>query len=821
MANISYPSQISPSEMFDSDINPLSLADLTIESASLVKTGDKHSLSVSYANIGGTASRGVGSRLYWSQDAILDSLDKTVRTNYVPPIAANSVFTQSQVLSEKPRSTDNFLIIFADSSNITNEGNESNNTRVVAIPGRTVDPLTNPDLNISGLSVANGTNLIMQGYGFVPKYTLNNSGNALATASTTRYVLSKDAIIGNADDVSPTLLNSGNVDADVNAGSSRLETNAYMAIYDNLTPGVYNFYAIADSTNAVTESNETNNVTRITVNFTIPPKPDLVVEDLEILDSVNVGSYLNLSYTIRNIDTGYVGYTDMNFYLSADNVIDASDVNLGRHMATASTPSGVPISRIRSLLIPTTVSAGAYNLIAQVDANGTESNENNNTLIKQITINSLLRPDLSVTNLNSTTFSTGSLVTIPYTIANNGGSSIKSTTNFYLSTDATFNSTSDLLLGTDQVREIGSQTQRLEEVSLYLNPSSILNGTNNYYLIASSDHLSSITETSETNNITVTPVTVTDAGATRFSSIKGYGVVNAASSVARALNLASLPDVPSVSLNWGINMINAPEVWNAGYTGAGITVAVIDTGVDYNHPDLVNNIWSNSDEIANNGIDDDGNGFVDDVRGWDFVSNDNAPSDSNGHGTHVAGIIAASRNSIGHTGVAYNAKIMPLKALGGGDEWGNIINAIRYAVDNGARVINMSLGGATTDQDGRLREVLQYAADRGVIAVSAAGNSSSLSPGMPARFADNWGIAVGAASTNGAITSYSNRAGSNANMAYVMAPESSVSTLPNNRYGFMRGTSMATPHVAGVVALMLEANPSLTDGDIREILTVG
>ncbi len=121
---------------------------------------------------------------------------------------------------------------------------------------------------------------------------------------------------------------------------------------------------------------------------------------------------------------------------------------------------------------------------------------------------------------------------------------------------------------------------------------------------------------------------------------------------------------------------------------------MVDTGVDYTHPDLDGNIWTNSREIAGNGVDDDGNGYVDDVHGWDFVGNDNAPLDADGHGTHVSGTIAAENNGVGITGVAYNAKIMPVRVL---DENGSGTNAaiaagIRYAADNGARVINLSLG---------------------------------------------------------------------------------------------------------------------------------
>jgi subtilisin family serine protease len=171
-----------------------------------------------------------------------------------------------------------------------------------------------------------------------------------------------------------------------------------------------------------------------------------------------------------------------------------------------------------------------------------------------------------------------------------------------------------------------------------------------YYLIAMIDSaINGIAESNETNNIKVYPVTIVNSGTTQFTNNKGYGFINAAAAVASTIGQAPFADVPNLNtVNWGIDLIKAPEVWNAGFTGQGITVAVIDTGVDYNHPDLKDNIWVNVDEIADNGIDDDKNGFIDDIRGWDFVNNDNAPIETQGHGTHVAGIIAASRNSIGY-----------------------------------------------------------------------------------------------------------------------------------------------------------------------------
>ncbi|HSF74039.1 MAG TPA: S8 family serine peptidase, partial [Microcoleus sp.] len=152
-----------------------------------------------------------------------------------------------------------------------------------------------------------------------------------------------------------------------------------------------------------------------------------------------------------------------------------------------------------------------------------------------------------------------------------------------------------------------------------------------------------------------------------FNSNYGYGLVNANAAVSSTLNRSNLfPALPDLGgTNGALDVINAPEVWNQNITGNGIVVAVVDTGVDYTHPDLDGNIWQNTGEIAENGIDDDGNGYVDDIRGWDFVASDNNPMDLDfdGHGTHIAGAIAAERNDFGITGVAPNAKIMPVRVL--------------------------------------------------------------------------------------------------------------------------------------------------------------
>jgi subtilisin family serine protease len=306
--------------------------------------------------------------------------------------------------------------------------------------------------------------------------------------------------------------------------------------------------------------------------------------------------------------------------------------------------------------------------------------------------------------------------------------------------------------------------------------------------------------------------------AANYSTTFGYGLVNAAAAVARAVGTPSFAPVTDLgSSNWNLDRINAPEVWARGYTGQGITVAVIDTGVDYNHSDLAGNIWVNTREIAGNGIDDDGNGYVDDIHGWNFVDNNNTPLDFNGHGTHVAGTIAARNNGVGVTGVAHNAKIMAIQAIsasGTGDAL-QVASGIRYAADNGARVINLSIGGIGTTA---IRDAVEYATKKGAVVVMAAGNSSGAEPTSPANLANLWGIAVGAIDSQNKFASFSDRAGATG-VNYVVAPGVNILSLGlNNTYRGSSGTSMATPHIAGVAALMLGANSTLLPEQVVQMI---
>jgi subtilisin family serine protease len=277
------------------------------------------------------------------------------------------------------------------------------------------------------------------------------------------------------------------------------------------------------------------------------------------------------------------------------------------------------------------------------------------------------------------------------------------------------------------------------------------------------------------------------------------------------------PDYESYQAPY-LGRMQMPGAWDLSTGHSEIIIAVVDTGVDMNHPDLRDNIWTNPGEVPNNGIDDDHNGFVDDVHGWDFAANDNVPDDDYGHGTHVAGI-AAGRidNNIGIAGMAGHATIMPLDVFTGRiGTYDSLIRAIVYATDNGARVINMSLG-ATSYSRGE-QAAVEYAWSHGVVLVAAAGNNGCTTHAGSYHYpaAQPHVIAVAATDAGDQAASFS----SCGDFVDVAAPGSLIwSTYKGGTYAYMSGTSMATPHVSGLAALVLSLNPDLTPDMVSDLIT--
>jgi len=286
-------------------------------------------------------------------------------------------------------------------------------------------------------------------------------------------------------------------------------------------------------------------------------------------------------------------------------------------------------------------------------------------------------------------------------------------------------------------------------------------------------------------------------------------------------NDGTFPLYPAVA-GADIDMENA---WEIEQGDSSIIVAIIDSGCKMNHPELSGRMWKNVDETPGNGVDDDGNTFIDDTDGWDFANNDNDPTDDLGHGTNVTGIIGATgNNSTGYAGVDWNCKLMPLKGLNT-DNWGYYSwweEAIAYAVDNGARVINMSIGGNSHSIS--FNDAVNYALNNQVVIVACMMNTNSDETYYPAGFPGL--IAIGSTDPDDQRSVpffWDPLSGSNygAHIS-VVAPGNYIyglHYLSNTSYNtYWGGTSQATPHVAGLSALLLSQDPTRTPEEIKWIL---
>ncbi|MDQ6785673.1 MAG: S8 family serine peptidase [Acidobacteriota bacterium] len=295
-------------------------------------------------------------------------------------------------------------------------------------------------------------------------------------------------------------------------------------------------------------------------------------------------------------------------------------------------------------------------------------------------------------------------------------------------------------------------------------------------------------------------------------------------------HLLNTPNDTRFSELYGMQKISAPAAWDLTTGSAATVVANIDTGIKYTHEDLAANMWHNAGEIPNNGVDDDGNGFIDDYYGWDFFYNDADPMDENGHGTHTSGTIgAAGNNSLGVAGVNWNVRIMAIKiynASGNGTTSAMLINAynyIRMMKNRGVniRVTNNSYGGCdeACGYDQATKDALDALGEAGVLEVFAAGNSGlniETIPFYPAGYTSPNILSVAASDQNDNRASFSNYGAGSVDLA---APGVGIlSTVIGGGYGGGSGTSMATPHVAGSAALLSSYNPNLSPASLKATL---
>jgi subtilisin family serine protease len=302
------------------------------------------------------------------------------------------------------------------------------------------------------------------------------------------------------------------------------------------------------------------------------------------------------------------------------------------------------------------------------------------------------------------------------------------------------------------------------------------------------------------------------------------------------LQTSSLPSDPGFATQWSLDNtaiggfglfgadIDATQAWDISTGSRSVVVGVVDSGIDLTHPDLAANIWTNPGEIAGNGIDDDHNGFVDDVHGWNFVENNNNVQDGYGHGTHVSGIIGAvGNNGIGTAGINWQVSIMPLRFQDnyGSGYTGLAVAALNYAAmmrrDYGVNVVvtNNSWGGLT-GMSAMLQEAIRVQNDAGITFVAAAGNSGvscDVIPRYPACYDLPNVISVAATDRYDNLAGFSNYGGTSIDLA---APGVGIySTRPNGTYGSMSGTSQAAPQVSGVVALLAAVKPDITVTQVR------
>jgi subtilisin family serine protease len=278
--------------------------------------------------------------------------------------------------------------------------------------------------------------------------------------------------------------------------------------------------------------------------------------------------------------------------------------------------------------------------------------------------------------------------------------------------------------------------------------------------------------------------------------------------IARA---TTIPNDPLYSGQWGLTRIGAPAAWDVVTGTAAVIIAVVDSGIDTAHADLIPNLWTNPGEIPGNGLDDDNNGYVDDTQGWNFISGSNDVYDGNGHGTQVAGIIAAATNDgVGIAGLCWGCRLMPVRVMAdsGASNYSDIAAGVVYATAKGARVINLSLGGYADSRT--LRDAINAAVAQGIVVVGGAGNDNVATPFYPAAYSNV--LAVAGTTISDTRAGYSNYGA----WVDVSAPGVEITTtFLGGDWGPGSGTSVAAPFAAGLAGLIRSRWPAWTEAMVR------
>lgn len=298
------------------------------------------------------------------------------------------------------------------------------------------------------------------------------------------------------------------------------------------------------------------------------------------------------------------------------------------------------------------------------------------------------------------------------------------------------------------------------------------------------------------------------------------------------ISLAKIPNDKNWSQQWAMPYIQAPTAWDQTTGSRSVIAAVIDTGIDHTHPDLKNNMWTNlSEKNGRLGVDDDNNGYIDDIYGYDFVDNSgkttpgNKPDDA--HGTHVSGIIGASgNNSVGVAGISWQVRLMAVRILKANPRvqsnsdplmvgsTSGYISGVYYAVENRAQVLNLSIGQIQPYSPAE-QQAFAYSISKNVLPVVAAGNNAS-DARMATPAAIPGAFAVGATDGTNDLANFSNFG----DRIDIVAPGTAIySTVPNGKYDYMSGTSMAAPLVTGTAALLLSIQPNYSPRELAQVLT--